>query len=100
MVKQIEELYDIFGTGEKNDSILIKCLELGTKIIKHFYKASITDIPIGNDITTNKIKKRSSIERNTDILSSIPTTVLSTLILSMNIKNDDLLNKEDYLFTD
>ena len=97
MVKQIEELYDIFGTGEKNDSILIKCLELGTKIIKHFYKASITDIPIGNDITTNKIKKRSSIERNTDILSSIPTTVLSTLILSMNIKNDDLLNKEDYL---
>ena len=97
MSKRIEELFDMVGKGENIDSILIKCLELGTRIIKHFYKASISDIPIGNDVSTNKIKKRSSIEKNTVFLSSIPTTMLSTLILSMNITNEALLNKEDYL---
>ena len=95
MIKRLEELFDMVGTGEKIDSILIKCLESGTKIIKHFYKASISDIPLGNDITTNKIQKRSSIEKQ--FPSSIPTTMLSSLILSLSITNEDLINKEDYL---
>ena len=95
MSKKLEELFDMVGTGENVDSILIKCLELGTKIIKHFYKASVSDIPLGNDISTNAIKKRSSIEKQ--LPSSIPTTMLSSLILSLSITNEDLINKEDYL---